>query len=59
MRELAMLRVKRIHKDDASIVEITLDIRVDVPDGIPDQVVRIDSKNAKTLKFDNSGFEEE
>ena len=59
MRELVMLRVKRIHKDDASIVEITLDIRVDVPDGIPDQVVRIVSKNAKTLKFDNSGFEEE
>ena len=40
-------------------VEITLDIRVDVPDGIPDQVVRIVSENAKTLKFDNFGFEEE
>ena len=59
MRELVMLRVKRIHKEDASIVEITLDIRVDVPDGIPDQVVRIVSENAKTLKFDNFGFEEE
>lgn len=40
-------------------VEITLDIRVDIPDGIPDQVVRIVSENARTLKFDNFGFEEE
>lgn len=40
-------------------VEITLDIKVGVPDGIPNQVVRIVSENAKTLKFDNFGFEEE
>lgn len=39
-------------------VEITLDIKVDVPDGIPDQVIRIVSENAKTLKFENFGFEE-
>lgn len=40
-------------------VQITLDIEADVPDGVPDQVVRIVSENAKTLKFDNFGFEEE
>jgi hypothetical protein len=39
-------------------VQITLDIEVDVPDGIPDHVVRIVSENAKTLKFENFGFEE-
>ncbi len=40
-------------------VKITLDIEANIPDGVPDQVVRIVSKNAKTLKFDNFGFEEE
>jgi len=40
-------------------VQITLDIEVDVPDGIPDHVVRIVSENAKTLRFENFGFEKE
>lgn len=40
-------------------VEITLDISVRVPDGIPDHVIRIVSENARTLKFEPFGFEEE
>lgn len=40
-------------------VEVTLDISVRVPDGIPDQVIRIVSENARTLKFEPFGFEDE
>lgn len=40
-------------------VQITLGIEADVPEGIPDQVIRVISQNAKTFKFDNSGSEEE
>jgi len=39
-------------------VRITLDIEADVTDGVPDQVVRIVSENARTLKFESFGFEE-
>jgi len=39
-------------------VQITLDIEANVPEGIPDQAVRIVPENAKTLKFESFGFEE-
>jgi len=39
-------------------VQIILDIQADIPDGVPDQVVRIVSENARTLKFESFGFEE-
>ena len=39
-------------------VKITIDIEADIPDGVPDQVVRIVSENARTLKFESFGFEE-
>jgi uncharacterized protein len=39
-------------------VKISLDIKVDVPLGIPDDIVHIVDENRKTLKFDDSsGFE--
>ena len=40
-------------------VKITLEIEVDIPDGAPDNVVRIVTENARTLKFDSQGFERE
>ena len=40
-------------------VEVTLEISIRVNDGIPDEVVRIVSENAKTLKVDGVEFEEE
>jgi hypothetical protein len=40
-------------------VEVTLEVHASVPDGIPENVVRTVSENAKTLKFDSWGFEEE
>jgi hypothetical protein len=42
-----------------SNAEITLEIAVDVPDGIPDNVIRTVSENCRTLKFKSHGFEDE
>jgi len=39
-------------------VEVTLEIRADVPDGVPDKVVRDVTENCHTLKFESQGFEE-
>ena len=39
-------------------VEVKLEISADVPSGVPDDVVRTVTENAKTLKFDQHGFEE-
>ena len=40
-------------------VRLTLEIEANIPDGAPDQVVRIVTENSRTLKFDDSGFEKE
>lgn len=42
-----------------SNVEVTIEIHATVEDGIPDDIIRIISENARTLKFDQFGFEEE
>ncbi len=41
-----------------SKVEATLEIQAEIPDGVPDQVVRTVSENCRTLKFKTHGFEE-
>ncbi len=40
-------------------VEVTLEIEADVPDGVPEHVVRVVTENARTLKFTSQGFERE
>ena len=40
-----------------SEVRVTLEIEADVPDGVPENVVRIVMENGKTLKFTSQGFE--
>ena len=40
-------------------VRLTLEIEADIPDGVPEQVVRVVTENTRTLKFDDSGFEHE
>jgi hypothetical protein len=40
-------------------VEVTLEIRAEVAEGVPDDVVRTVTENAATLKFSSQGFEEE
>ena len=40
-------------------VKLTLEIEAHIPDGAPEQVVRIVVENSRTLNFDASGFETE
>jgi hypothetical protein len=40
-------------------VDVTLEVRVKIPDGTPEAVIRTVSENAKTLKFGTSSFERE
>jgi hypothetical protein len=40
-------------------VEVVLELHVRVPEGVPENVMRIVSENAAALKFDQFGFEEE
>jgi hypothetical protein len=37
-------------------VKVTLEIAASVTDGVPDNVVRIVTKNGRTLKFSSQGF---
>jgi len=39
--------------------KVTLEIEAPIPDGAPEQVVRIVTENSRTLTFEFSGFEEE
>jgi hypothetical protein len=39
-------------------VEVKIEISANAPDGVPDDVVRTVTENAKTLKFEQHGFEE-
>ena len=40
-------------------VTVTLEIKAEVPDGIPDGVRRTVTENSRTLKFKSSGFEDD
>ena len=40
-------------------VKLTLEIEASIPDGTPEQVVRVVAENSRTLNFDDSGFETE
>jgi hypothetical protein len=40
-----------------SDVRVVLEIEASVPDGAADEIVRIVTENARTLKFDSLGFE--
>ena len=41
-------------------VEISIDIQATVPDGVPDDIIRIVTENISALRFDEgAGFEED
>lgn len=42
-----------------STVRVTLEIEAEIPDGAPNNVVRIVTENGCTLKFTSGGFEKE
>jgi hypothetical protein len=39
-------------------VDVKLEITAEVPDGVPDDVIRTVTENAKTLGFEQHGFEQ-
>ncbi len=40
-------------------VRVTLEVEAEIPEGVPDNVVRTVTENSRTLKFTSQGFEEE
>lgn len=42
-----------------SSVKVTLEIEAEIPQGVPDNVVRTVTENSRTLKFSSQGFEKE
>lgn len=40
-------------------VKVTLEVEAEVPDGVPEHVVRVVTENSRTLKFTSQGFERE
>lgn len=40
-------------------VTVTLEIEAEIPNGVPDHVVRTVTENSWTLKFTSQGFEKE
>jgi predicted AAA+ superfamily ATPase len=40
-------------------VQVTLEVQVQLPDGVPDHVIRTVSENCRTLKFKTHNFEQE
>lgn len=57
--KIAMEVISHLEGLVGSEVEVTLEISASVPDGVPENVVRTVSENARTLKFDSQGFEVE
>jgi hypothetical protein len=51
--------VQHLTTQKNAAVHLTLEIEADIPEGAPDNIVRIVTENARTLKFKSQGFEEE
>ncbi len=41
-----------------SKIRVTLEIQAEIPDGVPDHIIRTVTENCRTLKFEDHGFEE-
>ena len=46
-----------VEREMKAEVEVSLEVRAEIPDGAPDREVRIVSENCRTLKFADFGFE--
>jgi hypothetical protein len=51
--------VQHLVKLPSAEVKVTLEIQADVADGVPNKVVIDVTQNAKDLKFEDFGFEED
>jgi predicted AAA+ superfamily ATPase len=50
--------LQHLNKLAGAKVNVTLDIQVNIPDGVPEEVARTIRENCRTLKFENSEFGE-
>ncbi len=50
--------VQHISKLVGARVDVTLEIRAEIPEGAPENVVRTVTENCQTLRFKDHGFEE-
>jgi hypothetical protein len=57
--EIAENVIQHLSGLEGANVEVKLEIQAEIPDGAPDEVVRTVTENARTLKFDEHGFERE
>ncbi len=57
--QIAEAVVQHLASVPGSHVEVTVEIQADLPNGAGDAIVRTVTENARTLKFDTYGFEEE
>jgi len=57
VKQLAEEIVQHLTLQPGASVEVTLEIQAQMPEGAPDNVVRIVTENARTLKFTAQGFE--
>lgn len=46
----------KLYLDDAE-VQVSIDIQIQVPDGVPDNVIRTVTENCRVLKFNKYNFE--
>jgi hypothetical protein len=51
--------IQHLSKHVGSNVEVTLEIRAELPNGVTEKTVRDVIENCRTLRFDSFGFEEE
>jgi len=51
--------IQHLTRLQSAEVKITLEIEANIPDGVPDDVVRTVTENSRTLKFSKHAFEDE
>ena len=51
--------LSHLHGMPGADANVTLELQVEVPDGVPDHVVRTVMENCRTLKFKTQSFEQE
>jgi predicted AAA+ superfamily ATPase len=57
--QIAEAIVQHLARQLGAEVEVTIEIHAHLPGGAPDDLVRTVTENARTLKFEDAGFEEE
>jgi len=58
-KQIAEEVVQHLAKLPGATVEVTLEIKAEIPDGAPADTIRVVSENCRTLKFSDFGFEKE